>query len=96
MNKRQWKKKYKKEHGCNPPSSRQVYKLEDALSLAVNRLWQMVRDMLREITNVFILLGICQSMSLWKYWRNLRQNSRNWHGKSERNVENELFYSSSV
>ncbi len=24
MNKRQWKKKYKKQHGCNPPTAKQV------------------------------------------------------------------------
>lgn len=31
MNKRQWKKKYKKEHVCNPPSSKQIVKWTDAL-----------------------------------------------------------------
>lgn len=51
MNKRQWKKKYKKEHGCNPPSSKHVHKLEDSLSVIINRLCQIVGDMFRAIKN---------------------------------------------
>lgn len=51
MNKRQRKKKYKKEHSCNPPSSKHVHKLEDSLSVIINRFCQIVGDMFRVIKN---------------------------------------------
>lgn len=45
MNKRQWKKKYKKEYGCNPPSSKQI----GALSTAMKRNSDIIRKMHAEI-----------------------------------------------
>lgn len=49
MNKRQRKKKYKKEHGCNPPSSKQIVKSADALSTAMKRNCDIIRNVHAEI-----------------------------------------------
>lgn len=38
MNKRQWKKRYKKLHGCNPPTVKQVKNWIDVLQNAIGRL----------------------------------------------------------
>ena len=51
MNKRQWKKKYKKEHGCNPPSKKQVETWADAIGNVVNGVVDMVNRMFATIND---------------------------------------------
>lgn len=52
MNKRQRKKKYKKEHGCNPPSSKQIAKRTDALSIAMKRNCDIICNVYAEIKRI--------------------------------------------
>lgn len=49
MNKRQWKKKYKKEHGCNPPSKRQVQTWGEAIGDFASIVMDMTNQMLKTI-----------------------------------------------
>ncbi len=49
MNKRQWKKKYKKEHGCNPPSKRQVQTWGEAIGDVVSAVIDLVNHMFKSI-----------------------------------------------
>lgn len=59
MNKRQWKKKYKKEHGCNPPSKKQVEAWVEAIGNIVNgvmdivnRAFKTVMDFMEELKSM--------------------------------------------
>lgn len=49
MNKRQWKKNYKKEHGCNPPSIRQVSGWGKSLGEAINTVVNGIKDMVARV-----------------------------------------------
>jgi len=49
MNKRQWKKKYKKEHGCNPPSSKQVNRWINDLPSAMRDVENLVRRFIERL-----------------------------------------------
>lgn len=49
MNKRQWKKNYKKEHGCNPPSKRQVGGWSKSLGEAINSIVNGIKDMAERV-----------------------------------------------
>lgn len=51
MNKRQWKKKYKKEHGCNPPSKRQVQTWEEEIGNFVNGVIDIVNHAFKAIND---------------------------------------------
>ena len=59
MNKRQWKKKYKKEHGCNPPSKKQVETLGEVIGNIVNgvidivnRAFKAAKDFMEELKSM--------------------------------------------
>lgn len=59
MNKRQWKKKYKKEHGCNPPSKKQVETWGEVIGNIingvidiVNRAFKAVKDFTEELKSM--------------------------------------------
>lgn len=49
MNKRQWKKKYKKEYGCNPPSRKQVETWGEVIGNVVNSVVDMIARMFATI-----------------------------------------------
>lgn len=49
MNKRQWKKKYKKEHGCNPPTCGQVNSWIETLAGSINALVEGFKKAFSEI-----------------------------------------------
>lgn len=58
MNKRQWKKKYKKEHGCNPPSSKQIAKWTYVLSSAMKQYCDSICNMSSEIKRATDILSV--------------------------------------
>lgn len=61
MNRRQWKKQYKKKHGCNPPTIKDTKKVMNVFKGAINAVIESITEITKKLPD--ILDGVKDAIS---------------------------------